>query len=120
MSNLGEQLVLSNSDSVVIDSISYLPQSDDVSFGRSPNGIGSFNMLTPTFKANNDVSNSISEIAKPLLVFPNPFSDFLHLNAPENIEVEKYIRKSYLFFRRFSPNSHIQLEFRSIFYIFEE
>ena len=51
LSNLGEQLVLSNSDSVVIDSVSYLPQSDDVSFGRSPNGIGSFNMLTPTFKA---------------------------------------------------------------------
>ena len=31
LSNLGEQLVLSNSDSVVIDSVSYLPQSDDVS-----------------------------------------------------------------------------------------
>ncbi len=91
LSNLGEQLVLSNSDSVVIDSVSYLPQSDDVSFGRSPNGIGSFNMLTPTFKANNDVSNSISEITKPLLVFPNPFSDFLHLDSPENIEVRNIL-----------------------------
>ena len=50
LSNLERNLILSNSDSVVIDSVSYLPQNDDVSFGRSPNGIGSFNMLTPTFK----------------------------------------------------------------------
>ena len=41
LSNLGELLILSNSDSSVIDSITYLPQSDDIAYGRSPNGFGS-------------------------------------------------------------------------------
>jgi len=49
LSNFGEQLILSNSDSSIIDSITYLPQVDDISFARNPNGIGPFSMMTPTF-----------------------------------------------------------------------
>ena len=72
LSNLGESLILSNSDSSVIDSITYLHQLDDIAFGRSPNGSGSFTMLTPTFKANNDFPNSIDEINKEVIIYHNP------------------------------------------------
>jgi spore coat protein CotH len=93
LSNFGEQLVLTNSDSVVIDSISYFSQADDISFGRSPNGLGSFTMLTPTFYANNDFPNSIQEIINPILIYPNPFTDFLYFDTIESIEVRNVLGK---------------------------
>ena len=55
LSNFGERLILSNSDSSIIDSITYLPQVDDISFARNPNGTRSFfSMMTPTFNHNNN------------------------------------------------------------------
>ena len=56
LSNFGERLILSNSDSSIIDSITYLPQVDDVSFARNPNGTGPFSMMTPTFNKNNNTT----------------------------------------------------------------
>ncbi len=93
LSNLGESLILSNSDSSVIDSITFLPQLDDIAFGRSPNGIGSFTMLTPTFKANNDFPNSIDEISEKVIIYPNPFTDVLYLEKKEKIEVRDLLGK---------------------------
>ena len=93
LSNLGEQLVLSNADSSVIDSITYLPQSDDIAYGRSPNGSGQFTMLTPTFKANNDFPNSIDDISENIKIYPNPFSDILYLEKKENLVVRDLLGK---------------------------
>ena len=78
---------------MVIDSITYLAQADDIAFGRNPNGIGSFTMLTPTFKANNDFPNSIKELTKQVMIYPNPFSDVLYLEGNENIEVRDVLGK---------------------------
>ena len=47
LSNLGEQLILTNTDSVLIDSVTYPPQADDIAFARSPNGTGNFIMQVP-------------------------------------------------------------------------
>jgi len=93
LSNLGEQLVLSNADSSVIDSITYLPQSDDIAYGRSPNGLGQFTMLTPTFKANNDFPNLINELSENVKIYPNPFTDFLYLEKQENLVVRDLLGK---------------------------
>ena len=93
LSNLGEQLILTKSDSSVIDSITYLAQADDVSFGRSPNGFGSFSMLIPTFNANNDFPNFSDEISELVMIYPNPFTDVLYLVAEENIEVRDILGK---------------------------
>jgi len=93
LSNLGESLILSNSDSSVIDSITFLPQLDDIAFGRSPNGIGSFTMLIPTFKANNDFPNSIDEISEKAIIYPNPFTNVLCLEEKEKIEVRDILGK---------------------------
>ena len=93
LSNLGEPLVLTNSDSLVIDSITYLSQNDDISFGRSPNGLGSFVMLAPTFNANNDFPNSIEYPSERIMVYPNPCTDILYLESKESIEVRDILGK---------------------------
>jgi hypothetical protein len=87
LSNFGEQLVLTNADSVVIDSITYLPQADDIAFARSPNGSGPFIMQVPTFKANNDFINAVQEDVEKVKIYPNPFKDFLLLNSKQQVEV---------------------------------
>ena len=83
LSNLGEQLILSNSDSSIVDAEFIYPQLDDVAYGRFPNGTGSFTMLPPTFNANNSPSTvENNSIENDYFVYPNPFSDFLNI---ENI-----------------------------------
>ena len=87
LSNLGEQLILTNADSLVIDSITYLIMADDIAFARFPNGSGPFIMQAPTFKANNDFINSITEKQEQIKVYPNPFSNVIEWNSLENVEV---------------------------------
>jgi len=93
LSNLGEQLILTNADSLVIDSITYLIMPDDIAFARLPNGIGPFVMQAPTFKANNDFINSITEKQEQIKVYPNPFSDVIKWNSFEGIEVRDILGK---------------------------
>ena len=93
LSNLGEQLILTNADSLVIDSITYLTQADDIAFARLPNGSGPFIMQAPTFKANNDFINSITEKQEQIKVYPNPFSDVIKWNSFEGIEVRDILGK---------------------------
>jgi len=93
LSNLGEQLTLTDADSLVIDSITYLPQADDIAFARLPNGNGPFIMQAPTFKANNDFINSIAEKQEQIKVYPNPFSDVIKWNSFEWVEVRDILGK---------------------------
>ena len=78
---------------LVIDSITYLPQLDDIAFGRSPNGLGQFTMLTPTFNGNNDFPNLIDDINESIKIYPNPFSDVLYFDKKENIVVRDILGK---------------------------
>ncbi len=93
LSNLGEQLVLTNADSLIMDSITYLIQADDIAFARTPNGSGPFIMQAPTFKSNNDFINAITENQELTKVYPNPFSDFIKWNSLENVEVRDILGK---------------------------
>ena len=95
LSNLGETLLLVNSDSSIIDSISYLSQFNDVSFGRTPNGTGSFSVLTPTFNANNDFPNPINEAVNTYIhIYPNPFNNSLYIDSDnELIEIRDVLGK---------------------------
>ena len=77
----------------MVDSISYLPQIDDIAFGRSPNGSGQFTMLSPTFRANNDFPNSAENIVEKIIVFPNPFIDILYLDKRTSIEIRDILGK---------------------------
>ena len=79
----GERLMLSDNNATVLDSISYGPQSADISTGRCPNGTGAFMIQTQTTfngsncptgtKENFDTENSI-------FIFPNPASNQLTIN----------------------------------------
>ena len=93
LSNLGEQLILTNTDSVLIDSITYLPQADDIAFARSPNGSGSFIIQVPTFNSNNDFVNSITENKELIKVYPNPFSNTIQWDSFERVEVRDLLGK---------------------------
>ena len=93
LSNLGEQLILTNTDSVLIDSITYLPQADDIAFARSPNGSGSFIIQVPTFNSNNDFVNSITENKELIKVYPNPFSNIIQWDSFESVEVRDLLGK---------------------------
>jgi len=94
LSNLGhEQLTLSNSDSLIIDSITYLSQPDDIAFARSPNGSGPFILQVPTFNANNDFFNAITEKHEQIKVYPNPFSNVIKWNSFEGVEVRDILGK---------------------------
>ena len=93
LSNMGETVILSQYDSTIVDSITYQSQIDNISFGRSPNGFGSFNMLTPTYNSNNDFPNPINEITQNVLVFPNPFNEFIYLQEKCDIQVRDILGK---------------------------
>jgi spore coat protein CotH len=87
LSNFGERLILSNSDSSIIDSITYLTQLEDVSFARIPNGTGPFTMMTPTFNNNNNTTKSEEISISSFTCYPNPFSDKLNVISEEGFFV---------------------------------
>lgn len=92
LSNLGEQLILSTSDSVVLDSISFLPQSIDSAYARFPNGSGPFIERTPTFNANNDFINvSVEEEFREFNVYPNPFVNKLILEKETDVTIRNIL-----------------------------
>lgn len=79
----GEFLMLSNGAGGVLDSLSFGPQLTDVTFGRYPNGTGSFTFMPRTFSANNSLTINTKEPNSniALRVFPNPVTRLLTLSS---------------------------------------
>lgn len=70
----GEHAVIAYSNAVIIDSISFPAQTADISWGRYPNGTGTFIFMPPTFYAVNSTSG-IEETVNgynSVLIYPNP------------------------------------------------
>ncbi len=71
-----ESVVLADANGAIIDSISYVDQETDVSFGRFPNGTGDFQIMTPTFNAQNTDGTTSTRYQAltgvELTIFPNP------------------------------------------------
>ncbi len=87
LSRSGEAISLLNPDTLVIDRIEYAEQETDVSFARKPNGTGLFELSTPTFNQNNDISTSVTEndfVSDRLVTFPNPTSHSLTVQFKTN------------------------------------
>jgi spore coat protein CotH len=75
--NLGENLILSYNNSLVIDSITFPAINENSSYARSPNGTGPFNFMLPTFKWNNDIAGiSVTDSEYKINCYPNPFNSF--------------------------------------------
>jgi spore coat protein CotH len=87
LSNLGETLYLTNADSLLIDSVSYVPQAVNQAFARVPNGTGPFVLKDPSFKRNNEEVLTVQEPQLTNVVFPNPFSEQLFLEKQDDVQV---------------------------------
>lgn len=82
LSKSGETIYLFNSDTLLIDEITFGAQTTDLSYGRYPNGTGEFTELMPSWAAENNVGTTgVSEehTLDPstfLLAqnYPNPFN----------------------------------------------
>ena len=79
LSSAGESLFLSDAHQVLIDSVLFPEQIENVSYGRMPNGFGDFTFLSPTFEQTNDGANLIP-LADALVfnLYPNPVLDVLY------------------------------------------
>jgi len=78
----GEFLMLSDGAGLVYDSVSFGPQQADISFGRYPNGTGSFTIMPTTFNASNSLISGTFETPQAgFRMYPNPVSGMLWLEA---------------------------------------
>lgn len=82
-------VVLSDASANILDSISFTGQTQNVSYGRYPNGTGSFILMGTTFGyENNNWPLSVNQIsAMDLLIFPNPAHQQLNIRlSSEDIQ----------------------------------
>jgi len=92
LSASGESVVLSNFDGSVIDSISYPQQAADTSYGRFPNAYGPFQIINPTFNAEN-FALSINKLTAENIfrLYPNPTKDNLRIIINKDISVNEIV-----------------------------
>lgn len=78
----GDDLLLSNADTLTVDYVRFGPQIPDDSEGRFANGTGPISCMIPTFSESNGVPTSVNEAkAEPDFSFyPNPASDIVHID----------------------------------------
>lgn len=84
----GEFLALSASDGTILDSITFGAQDADRSFGRFPNGTGSFSDMPTTFAAENSLTTAVGDLSETgalLRVFPNPASGRVQVSVGEQL-----------------------------------
>lgn len=92
LSSLGEQLYLTDQNGLVLDSVIFEQQIEDVSYGRIPNGQGEFMLITPTLASTNDQSKLIPNSSELLVdLYPNPANHTLNLKLESQLEVEMYL-----------------------------
>jgi hypothetical protein len=87
----GESLILSDGASIVIDEVSFGQQLPDITFGRYPNGTGSFTFLPPTFNAQNSQTIGVSnpENQVNLRIYPNPNTGHFRLESNQDLGLIK-------------------------------
>lgn len=87
LSNNGEFLMLSDSNGVVYDSLSFGAQTADISFGRYPNGIGTFQTMPTTFAQENSLVSAVNELYSKaeFNLYPNPAGDFIQVQSSQNM-----------------------------------
>jgi len=104
LSKSGEEIMFSNFDGTVLDSITFGEQFADTSFGRYPNGTGDFVFMPPTFGLENQLYTYVPEIdyANNIKVYPNPATDFIVMEFSSSLVTEEFeIEVLDLFSRRY-------------------
>ena len=86
LSGNGEQVVLFDSDTNIVDSISFDAQLSNVSYGRQIDGEENWTFfLVPTPGATNNPDFITNFSVKQLQIYPNPVSDFLKIDFNSNL-----------------------------------
>ncbi len=83
LSSGGEEIIFTNEDGFIIDSLTFGEQSTNVAYARVPNGTGDFVFQTPTFNKTNDITGVIDPENNPFSIYPNPVSDQLNIELSE-------------------------------------
>ena len=90
-STLGELVLLSDSNLNELDFVQFDPQVADISYGRYPNGTGSFNTLfNPTMGSSNGGDLNILEHENKIDFHVNPVSELIHVASNQEIEICLY------------------------------
>lgn len=96
LSKDGEEAGIFSSDQIEVDAVIFGAQSEDISFGRFPDGTSSLQFFnTPTPGASN-IPNGLEEFADrfQLIAYPNPATGSLvHLNQTASVQVFNSIGK---------------------------
>lgn len=96
LSSSGESLYLIDIDLNVVDEITFGEQTEDITFGRYPNGTGDFiTMEEPTFGTTNSPGLTATSTIEPVEIFtiyPNPAStritiQFSNEAQPQNVKI---------------------------------
>lgn len=79
LSASGEAVYLVDTSLNIVDMITFLTQTTDISTGRFPNGTGSFIAMYPTFSAENENTLGISQVSPGFKVniYPNPSDNWV-------------------------------------------
>lgn len=89
LSSTSESIFLTDTTRGVIDEVSYINQSTDISYGRMANGTGSFTSMSPTPNAENSITanleNDNTTKKMELSAFPNPSSNNINLVVPNSM-----------------------------------
>lgn len=90
LSASGESVFLSSPSVVIEDYVGYSAQTQDISYGRIPNGTGAFQTMYPTHNAENSLEAGLDEESNQLgvKVYPNPaISQFqIELDTYDGVE----------------------------------
>lgn len=83
----GDNIILSNGLTSILDNISFGNQTSDASVGRCPDGVGNFALLQyPSYALSNCIvglqENSVRNV--DFMIYPNPASDHFNLKALNN------------------------------------
>ncbi|MBK7763122.1 MAG: CotH kinase family protein [Bacteroidetes bacterium] len=93
-------LILSNTTSI-LDSISFFNQQSDTSFGRYPNGTGSFVQMNTTYAAvNNNYPLSINNYqpSAEFILYPNPTDGLVNIRSSYSSSIQVYTIQGKLVF----------------------
>ncbi|MFK7936727.1 MAG: lamin tail domain-containing protein, partial [Saprospiraceae bacterium] len=89
LSAAAEAVVLVDSDGeTILDEVSYIEQTTDVSYGRFPNGTGNFQTMSPTFNATNSETTSTNDpliATTEIKIFPNPAQEQITISATDKL-----------------------------------
>jgi hypothetical protein len=94
LSGNGEVVYLSYPNGYVVDSITFGTQTDDITFGRYPNGTGPFVFMQPTFNTYNTLT-SVDEVAgveSNFSIYPNPSTGLINVDVKNGSNIKYELR----------------------------